>query len=201
MSGRRKQELREAMIVARLRLSPEDRAAFTHAIAARVTALEVFLRARTLALYAPVGAEVGTAEIARAAEALGKRVAYPRLVDGARALAFALCEEDALQPGALGTREPPPDSPAVLPFELDTVVVPGLAFDGCGRRLGRGRGYYDATLATLPAGTTRVGLAFETQIVPEVPHEAHDLALDVVVTETAVRFRPPGTGSSGDTSH
>jgi 5-formyltetrahydrofolate cyclo-ligase len=88
-----KQALRESMLVARLRLSSDDRSSLAHAIAARVIALEAFHRARTLALYAPMGAEVDTAEIAHAAAAQGKRVAYPRVVAGRRELEFAACAE------------------------------------------------------------------------------------------------------------
>jgi 5-formyltetrahydrofolate cyclo-ligase len=196
-----KQAMRAAMTAARSRLSAGDRAAFSHLIAARVLGLAAVQRAHTLALYAPMGAEVDTAEIARELAARGRRIAYPRLIDGERALAFAACREDALRPGPLGTREPPPEATAVPAREIAAVLVPGLAFDGRGCRLGRGRGHYDATLASLPAATARIGLAFEMQIVPAVPHEEHDLPLDVVVTEAEVRFRDPGGAPRGDTSH
>ena len=200
MSGP-KQALREQMTAARLRLSSEERSVLSHAVARRVLALDLFDGARTLGLYAPMGAEVDTAEIARAAAARGKRVAYPRLVPGARALGFAACDEGALRPGALRTREPPPEATAVPLRELDAVFVPGLAFDAGARRLGRGRGHYDATLAALPPAAAKVGLAFELQIVAAVPCEDHDVALDVVVTEAAVRFRPRESVADGDTSH
>jgi 5-formyltetrahydrofolate cyclo-ligase len=196
-----KQALRESKIVARLRLSSEDRASLSHTIAARVIALEAFERARTLALYSPMGAEVDTAEIAQAAAAGGKRVAYPRIVQGRRALELAACGPDVLRPGDLHTREPPADAPAIPMSEIDAIIVPGVAFDASGHRLGRGRGHYDATLASLPARAVRVGLAFEMQMAPAVPQEEHDVALDIVVTETAVRFRVPGDSAVGDTSH
>ncbi len=196
-----KRALREAATVARLRLSPEERAAHSHVIAERVIALDLFERAHTLALYAPIGAEVDTAEIARAALARGKRIAYPRLVGGQRRLAFAACAEDALRPGALGTREPPAEAAPVPVQELDAVLVPGVAFDARCWRLGRGGGYYDATLAGLPTRSTKVGLAFEVQIVPAVPRDGHDLPVDVVVSEAAVRLRAGGSAPSIDTSH
>ncbi len=186
MNGSSKEALRGALIVARLRLSLDDRASMSHAVAVRVLALDAYRRARTLALYAPMGAEVDTAEIARAAAANGKRLTYPRLVEGGRALAFCACAPEALAPGALRTREPPPGAPVVPPDELDLVLVPGVAFDAYGRRLGRGRGHYDATLAILPASAARVGLAFELQIVPAVPQESHDALLDAIVTESRV---------------
>ncbi len=196
-----KPALRAQMTAARLRLSSEDRAALSQAIARRVLALDLFERARTLGLYAPMGAEVDTAEIARVALACGKRVAYPRLVEGVRALGFAACAQEDLRPGALRTREPPPHASAVPLRELDAVIVPGLAFDAGARRLGRGGGHYDATLAALPESTVKIGLAFELQIVPAVPCEEHDVALDVVVTEVAVRFRAREAVEADDSSH
>ena len=183
-----KQSLREQMTVARLRLSPADRAAFSHAIADRVVALDAFERARTVGVYAAMGAEVETIEIAQVAAARGVRVAYPRLVGGERALRFAACGEGELCPGPLRTRQPPPGAAEIPLGELDAVLVPGLAFDARGWRLGRGGGHYDATLAALPARAARLGLAFAAQMVPAVPHEGHDRPLDVVVTETGVHL-------------
>jgi 5-formyltetrahydrofolate cyclo-ligase len=110
------------------------------------------------------------------------------VAEGARCLAYGECEHDALVAGALRTREPHPAAPAVALADLDLVFVPGVAFDAHGGRLGRGRGHYDATLAALPAGAARVGLAFDLQIVPEVPQEPHDAPLDAVVTESRVLF-------------
>jgi 5-formyltetrahydrofolate cyclo-ligase len=83
-------------------------------------------------------------------------------------------------------REPPPDLPAVPLSEIELVLVPGVAFDGSGRRLGRGRGHYDATLAALSPAAVRIGLAFELQIVAAVPCEPHDMPLDAIVTERRV---------------
>ncbi len=181
-----KRELRRRIIAARAALSPAEREERSRDAALRIVGLEAFRSARTVALYAPLGAEVATAEIARRAEADGKRVAWPRLAGAALAMEFAACPAAALVPGPLGALEPPASAPAVRLEETDLVVVPGVAFDARGRRLGRGRGFYDATLAALPRGTARVGLAFEMQLVPEVPAEAHDAPLDAVVTERRV---------------
>lgn len=200
MNGNSKGALRGAIIVARLRLSTEDRTALSHAVAERVVVLDAFVRAQTVALYAPMGAEVDTAEIAQAGAALGKRLAYPRLLEGDRALGFAACRADALLPGPLRTREPPPDAQAVPLGEVDLVLVPGVAFDARGRRLGRGRGHYDATLAGLPASARRVGLAFELQIVSAVPQERHDALLDTIVTEARV-IVPMPAAEAGDDGH
>jgi 5-formyltetrahydrofolate cyclo-ligase len=178
-----KRALRERIVAARARLPAGERALAAAAVAERLAALPPWSRARTVALYAPLGAELDTAEVARRARANGKQIAWPRLIPGRLELGFAACGPDELRPGPLGTREPPPEAPEVPLAAIDLVVVPGVAFDPEGRRLGRGRGHYDATLAALPRSTPRVGLAFEAQIVARVPSEAHDAALDAVVTE------------------
>ncbi len=191
----RKRALRAEMLAARARLSPAERQASSRAVAERVASLPAFARARTVALYPSMGAEVSTAEIARRALAARKRLVWPRLAPGALELAFAACRPDELVPGPRGTREPPPGAPAVALAEIDCVLVPGLAFDARGRRLGRGGGHYDATLAALPLSAARSGLAFEAQLVAEVPREAHDAPLDAVVTERrVVRARPAAGG-------
>ena len=176
-------------MAARRQLAPEARALRSRQIAARVLTLEAFERARTLAIYAPMGAEVDPSDIAAEALARGKRLAYPVLAGATRPLRFAVCTPGALVTGPLRCLVPPPEAEAVAPDTIDLVLVPGIAFDGAGRRLGRGRGHYDATLATLRPDAVRVGLAFELQVVPEVPQEAHDAPLDVVVTEARILWR------------
>ena len=187
-----KRALRAEMLAARQRLPPAEREASSLAIAQRVATLPAFGAARTLALYPAMGAEVDAAWIARRALAAGKRLAWPRLQPGALALSFASCLPEELVPGPAGTRGPPPGAPGVPLGEIDLVLVPGVAFDPRGLRLGRGRGHYDATLAALPRRTARVGLAFEVQLVAEVPREAHDAPLDAVVTERRVVWTSPG---------
>jgi len=184
--GDAKESLRAEKLAARRRLAPAAREAAARSIAARLSRLEAFALARTVALYAPIGAEVGTAAVARLARARGQRLAFPRLLPGERRLAFASCEAEALVPGPLGTHEPPGDAPPVPLSEIDCILVPGVAFDARGRRLGRGAGHYDATLAALPPRARRIGLAYEVQIAPSVPEEPHDAGLDLVVTESRV---------------
>jgi 5-formyltetrahydrofolate cyclo-ligase len=192
-----KAPLREALLAARRALPSQERLTRSSRIARRVAELPAFVRARTIGLYSPMGAEVDTAELVLLAASAGKRIAYPRIASGERRLAYAECACDLLVDGPLRTREPPSAAPLVPLDELDLVVVPGVAFDARGRRLGRGRGYYDATLAALPRGAARVGLAFELQIVDAIPEEPHDAPLDAVVTEERILFpltAPHGQG-------
>lgn len=182
MTAASKTDLRRVMIAARSGLSAPDREARSRAVAERLAALPAFAAARTVALYAPLGAEVDTAPIEERARGAGKVVAWPRLGAG-RLLSFASCSRSELRPGPKAALEPPPGAPPLDPGEVDLVCVPGLAFDQALRRLGRGGGHYDATLpATWRA--CKVGLAFDCQIVEAVPAEPHDAPVDLVVTET-----------------
>ena len=147
-----------------------------------------------MVLHAGLGAEVDTAELVRLAEAAGKRVAWPRLAAAGREMDFATCRATELVPGPARALQPPDDAPRVSVSEVDVVVVPGVAFDVRGGRLGRGRGHYDATLARLPARAWKVGLAFDAQIVDAVPSEPHDTPLDAIVTETRLHRREPAGG-------
>lgn len=111
-----------------------------------------------------------------------KRVALPRVAGDELVFHWITGREELLL-GSFGILEPPADaSPAGNEFDL--ILVPGLAFDLRGGRLGRGRGYYDRFLAG--ATGLRVGVCFEDQIVADVPLEPHDLRMDFVVTPSSI---------------
>ena len=118
--------------------------------------------------------------------ARGFGLALPCVAARGQPLAFRLYRPgDALVSGARGLMEPEPDADEAEP---DLILVPIVAFDACGYRLGRGGGHYDRTLAALRANkpVLAVGLAFSCQNVPDLPRAAHDARLDWIVTETAV---------------
>jgi 5-formyltetrahydrofolate cyclo-ligase len=179
-----KRALRAELIARRARLGPDERAQKSLAVADRIEEVAAFRGATVVALYAALGMEVDPAEIVRRALARGVRVAFPR-AGRDRRLAFALCAPGDLVRGPLGAAEPPARAPALDPGALGCVVMPGVAFSEDGLRLGRGGGYYDATLRELP-GVARIGLAFDVQIVPALPREPHDAPMDAVVTEARV---------------
>jgi len=178
-----KSALRERLVCARAAWPPPERAAASLLAAQILEHTPAWRSAATVGLYAPMGAELDTGPLCERAARAGKRVAWPFLRPGRIALEFAACKASDLVPGPLRTREPPRGAAEVPLAELDLVVVPGVAFDASGHRLGRGGGHYDATLALLPASVVRIGLAFELQVVPEVPSEAHDAPVDAIVTE------------------
>ena len=123
----------------------------------------------------------------------GKRVVVPYCVGGQIQL-FLLADVEELAAGGLGILEPKPalrgdPSRHVEPAGLDLVLVPGVAFDRRGGRLGRGKGYYDGLLAHIRPDTSLVALAFECQIVPEIPMLPHDVYMHKVITEKAIYER------------
>lgn len=145
--------------------------------------------ARALALMPPglvlafVGRsdEVDTEPLLEALIARDGSVALPRVVG--ETLVLHRVRSLELPVGFYGLREPDASAEVVGPEALSGVVVPGLAFDAAGNRLGRGKGYYDRLLTGLPAGVPTVGLTLERWLVPEVPMEGHDRRVDRVVTE------------------
>ena len=139
---------------------------------------------QVVALYAAKGSEVDTARIDAFARGRGLVVAYPRVNGRARLLAFHAVPPEALAPARFELREPSADAPRVAVEDIAAFVVPGLAFDRAGWRLGWGRGHYDATLAAAPRAL-RIGLAYERQVVEQVAREAHDVALHIIITEVA----------------
>lgn len=112
----------------------------------------------------------------------GKRLALPRFDRSAQTYCAALFSGRVrdLVPGQFRIPEPPPTAPCVALNELDLVLVPGVAFDRAGRRLGRGRGFYDRLLAEISG--IKCGVAFDWQILPELPAEPHDITMDYLLT-------------------
>lgn len=142
---------------------------------------------RAVALYRALAGEIPTERIRRAYLSAGSRLYYPR-VAGKGTLAFYPHREgDGWETGPYGILEPSvPAGVEPLLSGWDIVVVPGLAFDRRGNRLGRGFGYYDRFLGSLPESVLRVGIACESQLIPEVPVDAWDVPVHALVTEDGV---------------
>ncbi|HBX44160.1 MAG TPA: 5-formyltetrahydrofolate cyclo-ligase [Deltaproteobacteria bacterium] len=142
---------------------------------------------RKVALYSAMRGEVGTDRVRERCLAAGTWLYYPRMCDDGNLTFFRHEGSDGWEEGRFGIREP-----LVVPGGegiregFDLVVVPGLAFDAAGWRLGRGHGYYDRFLRGLGGTSLAVGLAFSWQMVPEVPVDAWDVPVDAVVTEEGV---------------
>ena len=148
------------------------------AIFSAVERLPEFRAARTVAVFAALPDEPATDEVL-ARWASTRRVVLPR-VEG-DAMRFYACRPDALVFGAFGILEPQGERPCPA-GEIDLVVCPGVAFTADGRRLGRGRGYYDRYLGDPVFRGFRVGVCYAHQLVDDLPVEPHDVRMDRVIT-------------------
>jgi len=137
-----------------------------------------------LAGYVPIRSELDPSLVLREAHAAGSALALPA-VTGPTAIVFRRWQPgEALIAGRFGTRAPALSAAIVEP---DLILVPLVAFDRSGTRLGYGRGFYDRAVAALHARGNRpplVGIAFSVQEVPRIPREPHDIRLDWIVTES-----------------
>jgi 5-formyltetrahydrofolate cyclo-ligase len=180
----RKQGLREELTARRKAMTPDLIDGRGLKVQSRFLASPYYQKARTVALYAPIRGEVPTRDILIAAIQDEKIVCYPLSHVHGRILSFrAIKSEAELEPGRLGVREPSNSSDLIPVDQIDLFVVPGLGFTRDGKRLGRGGGYYDATLRAASARSRRVGLAFNDQIVLGMPTNGDDVDMDLVVTE------------------
>lgn len=179
----RKDALRTAMRNTRDQLSRACASSASRRACAHLAAMPQVLAARTVAVYSAIRGEADPSAAAETLWARGVTVAFPRVVAGVRTLRFhAVTDTGQLVPGAFGIASPTATSPEVPLSAIDVVVVPGLAFDRRGVRLGWGRGHYDATLTGCPG--VRIGFAYHRQLIECVPDSDHDQAMDFVVTET-----------------
>ncbi|RMF86283.1 MAG: 5-formyltetrahydrofolate cyclo-ligase [Nitrospinota bacterium] len=184
-----KRTLRKQIWTHCLRLSDEEALIKSHRIQALLFSLPEFQQASFLLFYMAIRGEVQTEAMVRSALQLGKQVAVPLVDTQRRGLRISLVTDvdRDLQPGHFGILEPRPDAiREVSPEDVDIALIPGVAFDRSGGRLGRGGGYYDRFLSTLPARVLKIGLAFHLQLVPCVPRYPHDVPVDMLVTEKEV---------------
>jgi 5-formyltetrahydrofolate cyclo-ligase len=180
-----KRSVRERILRAREAMPAQLRVAASTAIAATLSRRPDFIAARVVLLTLPFGSEWDTGLLLSAALAGGKTVAVPRVNQERHMLEIhAVCDAAReIAPGYRGIPEPRADCPPVALASIDWVLVPGIAFDAEGRRIGYGGGYYDRLLPLLERGTTRVAGAFELQVVERVPAAPHDATVDAIVTE------------------
>ena len=179
-----KSELRTRIGDIARQISTTQRAEASAQVCAKLERLEIWARARLILFFAPTLSEMNIWPLVAQAQASAKWVALPRFSDASQSYVPCLLEniEENLQPGRYGIREPSTGCREVELNQLDLVLVPGVAFDLHGRRLGRGKGFYDRLLAGVRG--TKCGIAFDEQIVAEVPAGPHDIHLNCILTPT-----------------
>jgi len=166
-----------------------DKDATSRLICSKFAALPEYVAAETVMCYVHMGSEVRTQPFLCSTLGAGKQIVVPYCAHDQLGL-FLLDRMEELEVGTYGILEPRLELRALADKrvevgQLDLVVVPGVAFDRRGARLGRGKGYYDRLLARVRPDTLLVAPAFECQLFPEIPAEPHDVYMDKVITEKA----------------
>ena len=168
----------------RVKSLAEERAEKSRAICAAITRHPAFARSAFVAGFDSLPAEP---DLAPLFDLAGGRLCFPRL--SAAGLAFAnVARHEHFAPASWHAtiREPHRTQPDITCADIGLILVPGLAFTRAGQRLGRGGGYYDRFLASLPATTVKLGVCFDLQLVAELPVEPHDQRVDAIVTESGL---------------
>jgi 5-formyltetrahydrofolate cyclo-ligase len=178
-----KSTLRAATLATRRALTPQQVSLLSLALQSRFLALPEFQRAAQLALYAPIHHEVETETVAREALSLGKTLLYPAC-QGNDLQFRQVAALSELSHGRYGILEP--SGEPCNPGDADLIVIPGVAFDHFGRRIGYGKGFYDRTVHRLEGSGRLVGFCYDFQLFEEIVGEPHDVTMDLIVTEQRV---------------
>lgn len=179
-----KTSIRQTILNRRRSLAAEICFASSLHIQERLLDMPEFVAAECVALYSPIANEVFTEAVFQEAVGLAKCVVYPRM-RGAELEFVQVGDRRELGPGAFGVLEPKGKNSVPL-TAVDLVVVPGVAFDLHGHRLGYGKGFYDRAFGVGSGRPLLVGFGFELQVVDQLPREGHDVRLDLLITESRV---------------
>ena len=179
-----KHQLRQQMKRLRQNLSSAERKAQNHAIAQRVLSDPAFLQAKTVFCYCSTAQEIDTYPILQAALSQKKQLCLPRTLPLGQMEARQIFHLEQLQPASYGILEPGCDSPLIAPEEIDLCIIPCLAADLNGHRLGYGGGYYDRFLPRTHA--THMVLCAQARLFSQIPSQEHDITCDIILTESQV---------------
>lgn len=164
----------------------------TRVIENRLFEFANFLESKIILLYVGANLEVPTENIIKRAYAYNKVVVLPAF--DPQQFEVQLLKVDnpgkEMVPGPRGVAEPDAGKCQIVPIErVDIAIIPGLAFDEKGGRIGSGKGYYDRLIPRLSITTRKVALTFEEQILPQIPMEAHDKYVDIIITDKRIIYK------------
>ena len=187
-----KSQIRTDIADALAAVSEKEIAEKTSAIEKRLFDFANFLESKVALLYANNNNEVGTKNILTRTHAYNKIIVLPAF--NTETFAMTLMKVDALEKdltaGPRGIIEPNPDRCKVVPIErIDIAIIPAVALDEKGGRIGSGEGYYDRLIPELSITTRKVALAFEEQIIPQIPIESHDKHIDIIITDKRIIYK------------
>jgi 5-formyltetrahydrofolate cyclo-ligase len=189
-----KRSLRSQLLAQRRSLSQESWCASSRAAQENLLSLDEYAGADCIALYAPIHNEIDTELLLTAAVQSGKRVLYP-VVCGHEMVFRCVERREELLKGAFGILEPCPTGADHHADEADLIVVPGVAFDLTGHRIGYGKGFYDRFLHHPNCSAHLVGLCHDFQVEEErIPFDPHDIPMEIIVSDKRIiRTRSKGT--------
>ncbi len=187
-----KMQIREEINQITASLSKIERTQKDKSIEDKLFEFANFLEARIVLLYVNRESEVHTANILAKSFDYRKIVVLPAFHPAK--LTLTLLKVDSLEKdvrrGPLGILEPDPDRCKIVPIDrIDIAIIPGIAFDEKGGRIGSGEGYYDYLMPKLPVTTRKVALAYEHQIIPAVPSEPHDKPVDIIISDKRIVYK------------
>lgn len=183
----KKTVVRQRLKEERSHLSIEDVLSLSDALQQRFLNSSLYSEAAVIAAYSSFKGEVDTSMLVNRAIADGKKIVMPKVSNDYASMDFIFIEgEHCLSEGAYGIKEPIFDESRVAcKSDIDIIIVPGVAYDLKGHRMGMGKGYYDKALSGIDRERL-VGFAYDFQILDEVPFEAHDISVGSVVTEKRI---------------
>lgn len=183
-----KEEVRKEMRIRKQLITETERAKQSELICKQLLNHPRWLAAKTILLYCSLPDEVDTTPlfqaIANSASETKKQIVLPVVVGEELELRY---HQGTMHKGAYGILEPKEGTLLTSYGDIDLVVVPGMAFDKAGHRIGRGKGYYDRLFARMSEGNEsrahyyKIGVGFDFQCLDEVPHEAHDTPVDELI--------------------
>jgi 5-formyltetrahydrofolate cyclo-ligase len=187
MPPKNKQELRRKFLRIRRAAAPAQRENWNRRIAELFAGWPIYQQCRSVLFYIAMPEEAATAELIEDALRRGKQVYAPLLGNKYGEMSAAVIKRSQdLIAGKYGLMMPPPDSATLAAGEsIDLIVVPGVAFDRTGNRLGMGAGYYDRFFSRTNH-SVRLGLAWDCQVVASVPCESHDIRMQYLLTEAGL---------------
>lgn len=183
-----KRSLRQQLLARRRALGHDEWSASSRQAQQNLLSLEEFTSAACIALYAPAHNETDTAMILAAAFAAGKRVLYPA-VCGHDMVLRQVGGLECLSQGCFGILEPCSTGVDHLADEADLIVIPGVAFDRSGHRIGYGKGFYDRFLQHPGRTAHLIGLCHDFQLIDgAIPADRHDIRMEIIVTEKRIIY-------------
>jgi 5-formyltetrahydrofolate cyclo-ligase len=180
-----KKAIRASVLNARDAMPPDQRARESMKMCELIIASTPYQRATTVLAYASFGGEFDTSFLLQRVLTDKKNLVMPRIDNDMQRLQLHRVNHlNELVAGGWGIREPHAEAKIVMPNEIDFILVPGVAFDSAGFRIGYGKGFYDKLLSSVSLASTRLSAAFDCQIIDAVPNEAHDQRVDIIITPT-----------------